>query len=91
MLKGAQKKMIVVRTRDSRLFEEAYFVMRDGGNPADGHRDMLDEATRIIDGEALSPMSHPPKNKRRWIGRALSFSLGWLVGVGMAWAYFSWF
>ena len=28
MLKGAQKKMIVVRTKDSRLFEEAYFVMR---------------------------------------------------------------
>jgi hypothetical protein len=28
MLKGAEKRMIVVRTRDSRMFEEAYFVVR---------------------------------------------------------------
>ena len=36
MLRGAQKQMIVIRTHDSRLFEEAYFVVRKPrtGRPA---------------------------------------------------------
>lgn len=34
MLRGAQKQMIVIRTHDSRLFEEAYFVVR---KPRTGH------------------------------------------------------
>ena len=48
MLKGAQKKMIVVKTADSRLFEEAYFVVRkDTVSSCD---DMVGEANRIIEG-----------------------------------------
>ncbi len=59
MLKGAQKQMIVVRTRNSRLFEEAYFVMRRGvGREAD-ELDMLWEANRII--ESSLPAEIPAK------------------------------
>ncbi|MBR3879045.1 MAG: hypothetical protein IKJ24_02870 [Clostridia bacterium] len=47
MLKGAQKKMIVVKTQDSRVFEEAYFVMRTDTS-ASGE-DMVSEANRIIE------------------------------------------
>lgn len=50
MLRGAQKQMIVVRTRDSRVFEEAYFVVRRGKTPpAVCKEDMLFEANRIIE------------------------------------------
>ena len=47
MLKGAQKRMVVVKTQDSRIFEEAYFVMRTD-TPA-SNTDMVGEANRIIE------------------------------------------
>ncbi len=50
MLRGAHKQMIVVRTRDSRLFEEAHFVMRRGISAAMGDDlDLVFEANRIIE------------------------------------------
>lgn len=47
MLKGAQKKMIVVKTGDSKVFEEAYFVIRSDALCPGG--DMVGEANKIID------------------------------------------
>ena len=47
MLKGAQKKMIVVKTGDSKFFEEAYFVVRNDALCSGG--DMVGEANKIID------------------------------------------
>lgn len=91
MLKGAQKKMIVVRTRDSHLFEEAYFVMRDGGNPANAQRDMLVEAYRLIDGGTPSADKAAPGRKgRRWVGRLLWFLGGLVSGAGVVLAWFHW-
>ncbi len=48
MIRGAQKKMIVIRTHDSRVFEEAYFVMRKETEATVEDGDMLTEADRII-------------------------------------------
>ena len=45
MIKGAQKRMRVVKTTDSPIFEEAYFVLRRESNGGD----MVEEANRIID------------------------------------------
>ena len=47
MLKGAQRRMVVVKTQDSRIFEEAYFVMRT--DSAATGEDMVSEANRIIE------------------------------------------
>lgn len=47
MLKGAQKRMIVVKTSDSKLFEEAYFVLRHESRGEE--TDMVAEANRIIE------------------------------------------
>lgn len=48
--------MIVVRTRDSRLFEEAYFVMRrDMPDTAHNSGDILWEANRIIERNTATP------------------------------------
>ena len=47
MIKGAQKKIVVVRTGDSGIFEEALFVLRRESNAGEG--DMIAEAVRIIE------------------------------------------
>ena len=47
MIKGAQKKMIVIKTADSEVFEEAYFVLRREKLAVEA--DMVREANRIIE------------------------------------------
>lgn len=59
MLKGAQKKMIVIKTGDSKLFEEAYFVIRK--DTPGSCSDMVGEANRIIE----SCTAKKEKNKTR--------------------------
>ena len=60
MIKGAQKSMIVVKTSDSSVFEEAYFVIRRGAEKE--KTDMVSEANRIIEksgGRKRSPSRIP--------------------------------
>ena len=59
VLKGAQKKMIVVKTGSSELFEEAYFVLK--ASEVRGESDMLTEANRIIE----ECGAYTQKNKKR--------------------------
>ena len=47
MLKGAQKRMIVIKTSDSEFFEEAYFVVKP--NCHEDELDMIAEADRIAE------------------------------------------
>ncbi len=86
MIKGAQKKMIVIRTAQSPIFEEAYFVMR-GGQSRD-ERDMIDEANRIIDASGLG-RNDKRENKRKMRDRTRSLIIalcGFLGGsaIGVA-------
>ena len=83
MIKGAQKKMIVVKTGDSRLFEEAYFVLRRDADERNG--DMVAEADRIIS------LCGGKRGKRRrvssseWLFAAVGFLCGGMnVGI-IAW------
>ena len=46
MIKGAQKRVVVVRTADSGIFEEALFVLRQESSAHE--TDMVAEADRII-------------------------------------------
>ena len=100
MLRGSQKRMIVVRTRDSRVFEEAYFVMRREaagsgvGNRDDDELDMLWEANRILENslaKAKGAACLPPTaaaEKSEALPRLLWFLLGVLTGggiVGLLW------
>ncbi|MBO5042675.1 MAG: hypothetical protein J6D87_06900 [Clostridia bacterium] len=86
MIRGAQKKMIVVRTHDSRVFEEAYFVVRPDRDPPPEENDMLSEATRIIHrntaGVSLPPRyPRPSRIKARILG-LIWFLCGMLFGGG---------
>ncbi len=82
MIKGAQKQMIVIRTGDSRYFDEAYFVLRrEIKPPRPGRNDMLTEANRIL--EEHAPTVYSPAKKR--VPRGILFFLsGILCGGGVA-------
>ncbi len=87
MIRGAQKRMIVLRTRDSRVFEEAYFVMRrEAEGDGASEQDMIREANRILERSLPRDQftSAPPSqtnSKTRW-GGFFWFAVGLLCGGG---------
>ena len=89
MLRGTQRHMIVVRTRNSPLFEEAYFVMRrDAGKLEADRPDMLWEANRILDNSLPSTEDERRCMLRGRVGRGLWFLMGSICGggiVGLLW------
>lgn len=75
MVKGAQKQMIVIKTGDSRYFDEAYFVLRrDAKCSGAPKHDMLTEANRILEECSAEKKTRTP---RAW----LLFALGALCGA----------
>ena len=82
MIKGCQRKIIMMQGGECAPFESAYFVLRDE-NEGDGDRDMIKEASRII---ARSLPDKAERLRRREMLRAkirtaLVFSLGALFGA----------
>ena len=86
-MRGYQKRVVFVRNPNSRLFDEAYFVLRDGESASVPNGDMVAEATRIIEQElALSASGDKQKTHRRrrfLIGCGL-FMFGALSALGVA-------
>ena len=94
MLRGAEKRMIVVRTRDSRLFEEAYFVVRpEADKPRFEESDMLLEANRLLENSMTGARAERGarellSGRGGVLGGLLRFTLGLLTGggaVGLLW------
>ena len=85
MLKGAQKRMVMLRTADSELFEAAYFILRDDGDGStDGKQPtMLEEANRILD-QSFVPRTEKRGTKggrlRKILGQLPGFLTGLLLG-----------
>lgn len=62
MVKGCEKRMIRLKSPESRVFEEVLFVLRDGDTtipPAE--RDIVAEARAILQGSTLA---HAPGGAR---------------------------
>ena len=60
MIKGVQRKMIVVKTDNSNVFETAYFVLRsDSDKSKSDALDMLAEANKIV-----NEGNEPQKSKK---------------------------
>ena len=81
MLKGISRQVIVVRSPDPELFEQAIFVLRDGGREVSDEV-LLKEANRLIG------KRHQEDSKRKfgayffWAASgALTTSLLWLVAL----------
>ncbi len=80
MLKGAQKRMIVVKTEDSFLFEEAYFVIRRGAEARGGS--IVEEANRIIENCGCHDKKRRKPSKREIVAWTATFLGG--SGIGGA-------
>ena len=81
MIKGSQKQLIVLRTAESRYFDEAYFILRreiDPGRQKKG--DMLVEANRILRERA----DFDKPDKKRFCGKWFFFAMGVLLGGALA-------
>ena len=78
MVKGIQKQLVVFRTNGSPYYEEAYFVLREGRNPAqEAASTMMAEANRILD----ACFAAPQVGRRRRLGHRTLFILGMAAGV----------
>lgn len=74
LLKGANRRMVVVKSRDSKLFEEAHFIMRE--ETADSAMpELLAEANRIVE------QSQFPSSCRNFPKKGLPFAAGVFAGA----------
>lgn len=75
-LKGTQKRMIAIKTSDSHLFEEAYFVLK--ANIDNSNSDMVAEAEKIIRNRVGQKEQKAKKGlfSKNIITSAVSFLLG---------------
>ena len=81
MLKGAQKRMYVVKLGQDSMFEEAYFVLKRD-RVAVGGNDMISEATRII--TQSTGQENAKKASGKWIWHVLiGFACGLVTGGGL--------
>ena len=80
-IKGIQKRMIVLKTAESRYFDEAYFLIRREVEPREHlPGDMIREAEKILRGCLPNAPEEPEKRgmKRLW-----AFLLGAVFGSGI--------
>jgi hypothetical protein len=76
-VRGSEKKIIYVKDTGSKIFEEAYFVIRRGVDEGEGRpseNDMVREATRIV---TQNSAAYPAARRRsRWRMKLLAFLAG---------------
>ncbi len=84
MVRGCQKKIIYLKNTQSKIFEEAYFVIRDKGlyEKAD-ECDMVREANRILE----ESIAYEGKKKFKFLlflrRYALPFFIGMTIGIAL--------
>lgn len=76
LLRGASRRVVVVKSRDSKLFEEAHFILREE-HEADALPDLLEEANRIVE------QSRFPKPKRKSKRSGILFAVGLFAGAAI--------
>ena len=83
MVRGTHKQMVVLRTNDSRYYEQAYFVLRDGHAPhGESESTMMAEANRILDESMLMPQPCRRVRLSRWWVLLIGAVIGALLAVG---------
>ena len=79
ILKGSERKTVILRTGESGLFEEAIFLLRESPRPAPEAEELAAEAGRIIRENLIVGGKGKKEKKKR---RLLFFLLG--AGFGSA-------
>lgn len=89
MIKGCQKKIILLKNTGSDFFEEAYFILKDGALPSSAtENDMIREASRIISESQLS--SYCAKTRSRGIRQRIAYCLLGAGGCGAFIGFLVW-
>lgn len=78
LLRGCHRRMICIKSADSRLFDEAFFVLREESAGA-GEREILEEANRIVEEHLV-----PRRARRRGRGRVAWWLCPLLFALGLA-------
>ena len=73
-MRGYQKRVVYLKNPGSAIFEEAYFVIKEGQESKENEKSIIDEANRII-----RENSEGDSIKRR--GRIRSFILPFIIGI----------
>jgi len=81
MIKGCQKRMIKIKDTKSIIFEEAYFVLRNEIADSVSKKDIISEATAIIN--KYSQPSRPTKKVQRPIKNLLWLFSGAIIGAAV--------
>lgn len=80
MVKGISKRVVVVKSPDSAIFEEAIFIVKEDGA---GGEDILKEAGKVAERYLKTGSGTGPDPEQPWL-MALSGVLGALL-VGACW------
>ena len=64
LLKGASRRIVIVKSNDSKLFEEAHFLLREEHTDAP-LTDLLEEANRIVE-KSRFPTTKKAGKRRNW-------------------------
>ncbi len=77
MIRGCQKRIVVLKNTGSDMFEEAQLVIKDEYKDCND-LDIISEAVKIVSDYSFKPRT-PVKKKR--VSEILPFALGILLGV----------
>ncbi len=81
MVKGTARQVVVVKSPDQKLFEQAIFLLReDAQEQGVGERELLEEARRLAD----QCLRHTPAKKRRVLPPLFWMATGAIL-VGIVW------
>ena len=82
MIKGCQRRIIMVKDTNSKYFDSAYFVLRNDLEPSAKDSEMMSEARRMIGSYAphRGAAAYPSARQRK---RRISAALAILLSVGM--------
>ena len=86
MIKGVKKDVVFLKNTGSRVFEEAYFILRESPDRPDSS-DLAEEARKIIASNVLSPenaFSGKTKRSRTRLFCLISFAAGVIAGASGA-------
>lgn len=86
MYKGAQKKIIVLKSPDSRYFDEAHFIVKESFREdatEESINEMIEEANRILNDSMLYDYFDPSnvKKKQKPNLQFIKFSLWYALGA----------
>ncbi len=84
MLRGTQKRMLLIKDTKSGIFDEAYFIIKSSGTDGISRSDMIEEANRIISQSLLGTI----EEKKKKPAAPWRFLLGFICGALLSFLFF---